>query len=274
MNFDRMTKRIFLRLAWAAMIFALNSTVDSQARPASAKPAATAGGEIFAKNCSGCHGLDGKGSQRAPNIAASSHASELSEKEVFGIVSNGIASKGMPSFHSLGEPQIRSIVAYVKQLQGANGVARLPGTPERGKALFASSGCSTCHMVRGKGGFLGPELTSYGQGRSVTEMKDAVAHPAERNGNGKMVTVIGADDQRYQGVIRNEDNFSLQLQSADGAFHFFSKDTVKQIERKPSSTMDIASGLTPDQLNDLVSYLLSIGNATPASTRERQADEP
>ena len=180
----------------------------------------------------------------------------------------------MPSFHGLGEAQIRSIVAYVKQLQGANSVAKLPGIPERGKALFASSGCSTCHMVRGNGGFLGPELTSYGQGRTITELKDAFAHPAERNGNGRMVTVIAADNQHYQGVIRNEDNFSLQLQSADGAFHFFSKETLKQIDRKPSSGMDVVSGLTPDQVNDLVSYLLSVGNASPARKRERQADEP
>ena len=36
---------------------------------------------------------------------------------------------------------------------------------------------------------------------------------------------------RYQGIIRNEDNFSLQLQSEDGAFHFLSKADLKTIER-------------------------------------------
>ena len=46
-----------------------------------------------------------------------------------------------------------------------------------------------------------------------------------------MVTATTTNGDSYQGIIRNEDNFSLQLQSEDGAFHFLSKADLKTVER-------------------------------------------
>jgi hypothetical protein len=39
------------------------------------------------------------------------------------------------------------------------------------------------------------------------------------------------DGQKYSGRVRNEDNFSLQLQTLDGAFHLFMKSELRSFER-------------------------------------------
>jgi hypothetical protein len=36
---------------------------------------------------------------------------------------------------------------------------------------------------------------------------------------------------KYSGRVRNEDNFSLQLQTLDGAFHLFMKSELRSFER-------------------------------------------
>ncbi len=40
---------------------------------------------------------------------------------------------------------------------------KLSGAYQRGKRLFIENGCQGCHTIRGKGGALGPELTTIGQ---------------------------------------------------------------------------------------------------------------
>ena len=87
------------------------------------------------------------------------------------------------------------------------------------------------------------------------------------------MTAVANDGQRWEGIVRNEDNFSLQLQSTDGAFHFFSKADLKAIERSQGSIMpsDYGSRLSKTQLNDLVSYLLSVGKT--AVSPQKHPDE-
>src|SRR3954451_14342904 len=59
---------------------------------------ATAGQKTFSSRCAGCHGLDGRGSQRAPNIASNPTTRRLSDPELTQIILNGRTDFGMPSF--------------------------------------------------------------------------------------------------------------------------------------------------------------------------------
>jgi cytochrome c oxidase cbb3-type subunit 3 len=248
--------------------------LSSQPRDASSK-SSESGQQIYSQNCSGCHGLDGKGTQRAPNIGTGSRASQLTESDIVGVVSKGVPDRGMPSFQALG-PGVKSVVAYVRSLQGAGATVTMPGNRDHGEKLFfGEAGCSQCHMVGGKGGFIAPDLSSYARALSVDQIKGAITRQEERVSSRGLVTVTTADGQRYEGIVRNEDNFSLQLQSLDGGFHFFSKTTLTAIERKPESIMpaDYESRLNSGQLNDLVSYLLSVGKTGATPSREQHTDE-
>ena len=234
------------------------------------------GRQAFAANCAACHGLDGLGTQRAPNIVTGARGQQLSPADILRIVSDGIPGTGMPGFLFLGEERIKAIVSYVTGLQGKNNAAPVPGDPGQGGQLFfGAAGCSSCHMVRGKGGFMGPDLSDYAQTRPAERIKAAITDPAARELRVSVVTAITMDGQQYRGIVRNEDNFSLQLQSQDGSFHFFSKAALKRIDREPASIMpsDYGSKLTPTQLDDLVSYLLSVSHASgPAPVKDKDEE--
>ncbi|MCU1268718.1 MAG: hypothetical protein JWN74_12 [Acidobacteriaceae bacterium] len=252
-------------LAALLIFFAPPLAHSQQHAPTSRQPAHSArhssGQQLFATTCAACHGLDGMGSERAPNIVTNPQVQKLSAAEISRIVSAGVPGTGMPAFQRLGNPAIASVVAYLRGLQGKNRPVPLPGDPQRGEALFfGSAQCSTCHMAAGKGGYIGPDLSTYGQTHTAEKIKSAITNPAERDSIKTMVTATATNGDRYHGIIRNEDNFSLQLQSTDGAFHFLSKADVKTIDRSHGSIMpsDYASRLTQPQLNDIVSYMLSL----------------
>jgi putative heme-binding domain-containing protein len=280
MKFECLVGKSALLVAGLLILFAaLLSNAQQQAsgsRQAARSQRHSSGQQLFATTCAACHGLDGMGSERAPNIVANPQVQKLSAAEMFRIISTGVPETGMPGFQRLGKAAITSLVAYLKNLQGKNQSARMPGDPHRGEALFfGTAQCSTCHMAAGRGGFIAPDLSSYGQTHSSEEIMSAITNPEKRASRRAMVTAVSANGKRYQGIIRNEDNFSLQLQSTDGSFQFLSKAGLKSIDRGQGFLMpsDYASRLSKGQLNDIVSYLLKLGNTSvPADIRHQESE--
>lgn len=266
----------FAGLSFFGVLVADSQQPDPKSRSHAPSAVASRGQQVFASNCVGCHGLDGTGSQRAPNIVSNPQVQKLSAEEMFRIVSEGVPGSGMPAFKRLGRAAINSTVAYVRSLQGKNAPAALPGDPKRGEALFfGSAECGTCHMARGRGGFIAPDLSTYGQTHSAEAIRTAIVNPAARDHVQKLVTAITANGERYEGIVRNEDNFSVQLQSADGAFHFLSKTELKTFERSQTPLMpsDYETKLSKEQLNDVASYLLKIAqSSTPSSVHHPEEE--
>lgn len=266
-------------LGISLLFFALVASESQQPKPGLHKTPASSdasrGQKIFSTNCVGCHGLDGKGSQRAPNIATNPQVQKLSAEELINIISEGVPGTGMPAFKHLGQPAIKATAAYVKSLQGGGGSTKLPGDPNRGeKIFFGDAECGSCHMAHGRGGFIGPDLSAYGQTHSADVIKSAILDSAARDHVQFPVVVNTASGERFEGIVRNEDNFSIQLQSSDGSFHFFSKADLKTIERSqmPLMPSNYGSRLSTDQLNDVISYLLSIAQSA-SQNRNVQPEE-
>jgi cytochrome c oxidase cbb3-type subunit 3 len=226
------------------------------------------GEKIFAGSCAECHGLDGRGGERAPNIAENPRVQRLSDDQIFGVIENGIPGTGMPAFHTLESADIRSVVAYLRTLQGRKKTAELPGDPDRGKAIFFGKGkCSSCHMVAGKGGFIASDLSGYARAHSVEQTRSAITIPNPTGDRqSRTVTATTRDGKKSVGRIRNEDNFSLQLQALDGTFHFLAKPDIERLDFSPQPLMpsDFRSILGPNELNDLISYLIT--SATPGES--------
>ena len=131
----------------------------------------------------------------------------------------------------------------------------LPGDAERGKKIFSGKGqCSTCHTISGEGGFIGPDLSAYGSALSAEAILKAILNPVRIAPPGyKSAAVTTADGTRVEGVVRNEDNFSVQLQQTDGSFHFFQKSEVRSVEYLDHSLMptNYREQLSASELNDL-----------------------
>jgi cytochrome c oxidase cbb3-type subunit III len=228
----------------------------------------------FNSNCAGCHGLDGRGGDKGPNIAGGG----LSDAQVSAIISKGKAGTSMPAFSSLNERQIRAIVGYLRILQGKLEARTLPGDPHRGKAIFFGKGeCSSCHTISGEGGFLGPDLSAYGSERSAKAIRDEIVKTDRVPPSGyRSALITTRDGSRLEGVIRNEDNFSMQLLTINGGFHFLQKSDLQNIEHPTQSLMptNYPQRLSPAELNDLVSYLMNAApGPAPASPRTEKPTE-
>ena len=102
--------------------------------PSSTNSVTTLGKSNFSSTCVGCHGLDGRGSERAPSIAGAK-VQRYSDTQISAIISNGVPGTGMPGFHSLSAAQVRSIVAYVRALQGKIETLALAGDAKRGQEI-------------------------------------------------------------------------------------------------------------------------------------------
>lgn len=91
--------------------------------PASAvqPEAARQGAEIFADHCAMCHGADASGGgEGGPPTLVGEHACSLSDEELFSTISNGRGP--MPRWAGqLSEQERRSVIAYLRVLQGHGG---------------------------------------------------------------------------------------------------------------------------------------------------------
>lgn len=234
------------------------------------------GARSFNSTCAGCHGLDGHGGDKGANIAGSDKVRHLSDAQVSAIISNGVPGTGMPAFHSLSVRQLGSLVSYLRILQGKVQARTPPGDALHGKEIFfGKAECSACHTVSGEGGFLGPDLSVYGSTMSATAIRDQIVRPMRNVPPGYRSAVLTTrDGDRLEGILRNEDNFSVQLQTKDGSFHFFEKSELRTVEPLGQSLMptNYRERLSADELNDLVSYLMN-GGPIPVKPRTSPKSE-
>src|SRR5882762_1697776 len=242
------------------------------------RSAAADGRKMFESVCATCHGLDGRGAERGPNVATRAEVQQLSDADTLRILQAGIPAGGMPAFSALGVPKLKAVMGDLRILQGGSKVASIPGNPERGKSLFfGKAGCANCHMINGSGGFLGADLSSYGSNVSIEEIRTAITDPdKDLDLRARTVLVTIRDGRQFTGIARNEDNFSIQLQSLDGAFHLFAKEDLQHLEYQPKSLMpsEYGSVLSASELDDLVSYLIRTAQATKLTQAPGKNSKP
>jgi cytochrome c oxidase cbb3-type subunit III len=246
--------------------FAASSThTAAQEMPRQFNPNLVAGKRIFESTCASCHGLNGRGGERAPDIAKRPEVVRLSDSETLKVLREGILSKGMPSFSALGQEKLSEVLTYLRSLQGKGKAPVDPATAAEGKKIFSGKGgCMECHMVRGSGGFIAPDLSGYGASHSADDIRNFIVNPEKRPGFHKgLAKATTKDGQQISGLVKNEDNFSVQLQSLDGTFHLLEKSSLSELtfDATPVMPSDYGSKLSKTELDQLVGYLSSVGDA-------------
>ena len=257
-------------LSFAAFTLEAHQQPKGGARTSGASQATLiAGRQVFGTTCASCHGLDGRGGDRAPNILVRPDVLRMSDADIVRVIREGSPSKKMPGFgSSFDATSLRELTAYVRSLLQTNQqTTQLPGDPAVGKTLFfGNARCSECHMVAGEGGFFGADLTGYAHSHSAPDIRDAITDPDKNSDRRqKTVSVTTRDRQQFTGIARNEDNFSIQLQTPDGAFHLLMKSEVAQLNYEPHSLMpgDYAQRLSSRDLDNIVSFLIRAAISNP-----------
>jgi len=97
--------------AWLAPVSAASKR-NPLADRADARPG---GGRLFRDRCSTCHGDDGRGTAKAPDLTLPLVQSQ-SDGALFWKISGGNAYAGMPTFSFLPEPQRWQLVLHLREL--------------------------------------------------------------------------------------------------------------------------------------------------------------
>ena len=216
-----------------------------------------AGGRIYRSHCVECHGRDGTGG-RGPDITRGDLRYGNSDAALADTISTGIPGTSMPLFFFNGK-QLWQIVAFVQSLRREE--PQPPGDPTIGATLFlGKGGCVNCHMVDGRGGRQGPDLTTVGARRSLRHLLSAILEPSQwvhpRDWKIQAKTKSGVP---LEGIRLNEDSYSLQLlDSSDNLISLVKSDLESYRIIKISAMPPYAGQLSQTELDDLVAYLYTL----------------
>lgn len=228
------------------------------------------GASLFRANCSPCHGLGARGGGRGPDLTSGRWTHGSTDPAIFRTITQGVPGTEMPA-NGFEDSEIWSIIAYLRSIAPPKRPI-VYGDPVKGKKIFfESAGCSNCHMVNGRGGLLGPDLSRVAAARSLSYLIDSIRQPDKELSSGmtdpnnhyglplvyEAVTVVTAAGESITGIARNEDTFSVQLLTADQNLHCFLKKDVREVIHEHKSLMPPYSedALSARQLQDLIAYL-------------------
>jgi putative heme-binding domain-containing protein len=172
------------------------------------------------------------------------------------------------------DSEIRAIIAYLRSLAPNNSVAVAGDVAKGKKIFFGSGGCSSCHMVQGVGGLLGPDLSRVGAARSASYLVDSIRDPDKELSSFTLdpnnhyglplvydtVNVIKANGEKITGVARNEDTYSIQVITTAQQLQSLLKKDLQVVSHQHKSLMPAYSEGMLDQakLQDLIAYLSTL----------------
>ena len=239
---------------------------------------AKVGESQFRANCAFCHGLGAKGGGRGPDLGRTPKKHGDADADIFKTINEGVPGTAMPpngaTTQGVGmtEEEIWQVITYIRSVEKKS-TATNTGNATHGKELFyGSAACATCHMINGKGGRLGPDLTGAATARSTEYLVDSLRMPSKRLALGlseamkdfsqeyETVTVVAADGTKYQGVTLNEDSFTVQMLDLREQVHLFEKASLRSFEKTRESLMPAydEKALPEKDLQDLLAFLASV----------------
>ena len=249
-----LSPRIHLRT-----LLCLFAAVSLAVKVASSQSIPSAGRIRFEANCAICHGGDARGGERGPSLLGTPR----SKKQILQILRSGRPG-GMPAFH-LPPKEESALVSYVYSLNAPAAGSGNIGDASAGKAYYwGKGGCGGCHMIYGRGGVKGPDLTTLGRKLTITRIEKALSDPGGTPGY-QILSIKLKDGRVLRGFARNESNYDLQLQDFEGNFHFLKQSDIVQIDRQQKPLMPPVR-LASTNLQNLLAYLSS--PSTPAAPPE------
>jgi putative heme-binding domain-containing protein len=171
----------------------------------------------------------------------------------------------MPFTFAMTDNEVRDVIAYVRSL-GRVPPEPLPGDPDKGQLIYRKAECSNCHIVGGKGGSQGPDLSDIGSRRGVEVLRGAMLHPGKdravtSEGYATYVPFLAAtkDGRVLTGMRVNEDTFTIQLRDTNNRLYSLQKSDLEALHKLDGSVMPTYEKmLSHSDIDNVVSYLASL----------------
>ena len=144
---------------------------------------------------------------------------------------------------------------------------------QRGRELFIAAACQACHRLGNDGGGIGPDLTGAASRYTLRDLLENIVEPSKVISDQYESTVIETKDGKViTGRITSEDDHNLYVATNPADLNDITEVKIAQLQRRkasPTSLMPpgLINGMNPDEVRDLVAYLLTGGDAKNAVFR-------
>ena len=217
------------------------------------------GAQIFATQCTPCHGTSG---DQIPgvNFRAGQFKRVVTDNDLRATITNGVPGTAMAPF-AFGASELTGIVSYLRNMNSFDAHGLLVGNAARGQALFTGAGnCASCHAVNGKGPHVAPDLGDIGTLRTADFLHRTLLDPA-----GTMlplnrpVHAVTKDGKVIDGRRLNEDTYTVQLIDEQERLVSLTKADLREYAVLKTTPMpSYKDKLSAQELADLEAYLLSL----------------
>ncbi|MEM9939951.1 MAG: c-type cytochrome [Planctomycetota bacterium] len=133
------------------------------------------------------------------------------------------------------------------------------GSSARGKHLFLTAQCASCHQMGNLGEGSGPDLTNLANRFSIREVLESTVNPSQvisdRYASKKILTV---DGNQFNGMAVEQADGSYFVLQQDGSRIRIAADDIDEIQESKISAMPsgLLDNLTESEIKDLFAFLM------------------
>jgi cytochrome c oxidase cbb3-type subunit III len=217
------------------------------------------GAQIFATQCTACHGTSG---DLIPgvNFRAGTFKRVVTDNDLRATITNGVPGTAMQPF-AFGASELTGIVSYLRNMSSFDSRGFMAGNVSRGQTLFTGAGnCASCHAVNGKGPRVAPDLGDIGTLRTADLLHRTLVDPA-----GTMLPVnrsvhaVTKEGKTINGRRLNEDTYTVQIIDEQERLVSLTKADLREFAVLKTTPMpSYKDKFSAQELADLEAYLLSL----------------
>src|SRR5882672_8852534 len=249
---------VVLGAAIGGPLFAAQS--PGAAHPGEYAPADIAyGARLYDAQCTTCHGATGDG-VGGVDLRSGRFRNAATDQDLVRVITNGIQGTGMQAF-KLDPSEIAGIVAFLRNMNSFDRGSVKAGDAGRGRTTFEGKGaCTRCHRIGAQGSHVAPDLSDIGAMRSPGSLVRSITDPtSQMMPINRPVRVVTRDGTVINGRRLNEDTYTVQLLDEREKMVSLVKSDLREYTIQTVSPMpSYQNKLTPDELADVVAYLLSL----------------
>ena len=217
-----------------------------------------AGARVYSMQCAQCHGPNGD-QVSGVDLRRGQFRRASSDEDLAGIVTKGVPGLMPPV--ALQPAELTGVIAYIRAGFDRTGAAVRIGDATRGRTVVeGKAACLTCHRVHGAGSRVAPDLSDIGTARNASALYQALLDPSSvMMPINRPVRIVMKDGRTIAGRRLNEDTYTVQVIDDGERLHSIAKSDMRTYTVETKSTMPPYAGmLTPDEIADVVAYLVSL----------------